>query len=277
MSLESQVAALVSAANKLTSEIAGKMKGIDKKVDEATKAVPVAIKEYSEQNFYIDASSGNDNGDGSERSPFRTIKQVGREAVNGGTIRIYLRRGQVHVIEDTGVSIQSGSIAVYGYGTGEKPKLVQQTKYSAFNDAHYGAGFGVRNGSILFSSIDVDTFFDVDNVENKKLEVRSGLILDAQSSTSVLFYNCHIRLNEMPIMAVFAGNTGRDIFLSDCDVEVLKNTTGNSRLVRSRTGSSFGTLRLDVYRTSLVGGLTWSDLVNYYSDKRNVLTNLVLD
>lgn len=35
MSLESQITALVSAANKLTTEVANKMKGIDQKVDKA--------------------------------------------------------------------------------------------------------------------------------------------------------------------------------------------------------------------------------------------------
>lgn len=61
MSLENQVTALVSAANKLTSEVANKMNGIDKKVDEATQAVPDAVRALSSQTFFVDQANGNDN------------------------------------------------------------------------------------------------------------------------------------------------------------------------------------------------------------------------
>lgn len=76
MSLESQITALVSAANKLTAEVANKMKGIDNKVDQATQAVPDAVRSLASQRFVVDQERGDDNNNGSQSSPLKSFDEA---------------------------------------------------------------------------------------------------------------------------------------------------------------------------------------------------------
>ncbi|WP_193092394.1 hypothetical protein [Halomonas colorata] len=95
MSLESQVSALVSAASKLTSEIAGKMKGIDntlsaaqRKFDEFTgKDFPKRVSEARSIKVFLDTAKGNDENTGlSASNPVKTYRQVSRVIGGGDTI-----------------------------------------------------------------------------------------------------------------------------------------------------------------------------------------------
>ena len=95
MSLESQVSSLVSAASKLTSEIAGKMKGIDntlsaaqRKFDEFTgKDFPKRVSEARSIKVFLDTAKGNDENTGlSASNPVKTYRQVSRVIGGGDTI-----------------------------------------------------------------------------------------------------------------------------------------------------------------------------------------------
>ena len=72
MSLETTIAALVTAANALTNEVSGKIADINKKVLAATDAVPALVRSLSSQNYYIDAVDGDDNNAGTLAKPLKT-------------------------------------------------------------------------------------------------------------------------------------------------------------------------------------------------------------
>ncbi|MGP9665992.1 hypothetical protein ACT3TY_15390 [Halomonas sp. AOP22-C1-8] len=91
MSLESQITALVSAANKLTSEVANKMRGIDQKVSEAVKAIPNLARTY-----HIDAVLGSDSNSGGDSAPLATIREALMRSGDIPFVTIRLHNGQVH-------------------------------------------------------------------------------------------------------------------------------------------------------------------------------------
>lgn len=100
MSLENQIANLVGAANNLTGEVAGKMRDIDRKVDQATQAVPDAIRRMASMTRYVNYETGSDTGgDGSSIKPFRTILHAVKQAVSGSHIIIVLRGNADHICE----------------------------------------------------------------------------------------------------------------------------------------------------------------------------------
>lgn len=101
MSLESQISALVSAANKLTAEVANKMKGIDQKVDKATESVPTTIREMASQAFYVNSDVGVDasSRNGSSSEPFKTMLYAASRAAPGAQVSILLRGNADHICE----------------------------------------------------------------------------------------------------------------------------------------------------------------------------------
>ena len=88
MSLETQIAALVTAANNLTGAVNGKMTEIDQKVDEAVASVPGTVKSYLENrtSYYVDSVNGNDANDGKS---WAKAKRTLKAAVEGVGFRQY--------------------------------------------------------------------------------------------------------------------------------------------------------------------------------------------
>lgn len=101
MSLESQITALVSAANKLTSEVAAKMKGIDQKVDKAVGSVPDTVREMSSQTYYVNSDTGEDDDarDGTSGQAFRTVLYAASRAAPGAQVTVHLVGSADHVCE----------------------------------------------------------------------------------------------------------------------------------------------------------------------------------
>ena len=98
MSLESQVAALVSAASNLTSQVAGKMSQIDQKVDKATQAVPEAVNSLATRTIYVDVINGDNNNIGSSDSPKRTLRGALNDQPDLGTVIVNLKSpGNYHL------------------------------------------------------------------------------------------------------------------------------------------------------------------------------------
>ncbi|MFI2817659.1 hypothetical protein [Vreelandella piezotolerans] len=127
MSLESQIAALVSAANSLTSQVAGKMAGIDQRMESAErqfdeftgKDFPQRVSEARSIKIYVDTTSGDDNNTGlSSSSPVKTYRKV-RE-ISGGNNTIYdiveVRiEGGSSLLLDTAINANS-EIRIVGQG-----------------------------------------------------------------------------------------------------------------------------------------------------------------
>lgn len=90
MSLESQITALVSAANSLTSQVAGKMTQIDQKVDQAVGTIPAEIINIMGATYYVDQQNGSDNNSGSLDKPLKSIVAVSEKTPAGASVQVRL-------------------------------------------------------------------------------------------------------------------------------------------------------------------------------------------
>lgn len=165
MSLEQQVANLVAASNNLTGAVNGKLDEIDNKVDQATADVPSSIRKEVNKTFYIDAANGNDNNGGSEANPLKTINKAIQLGMSGGTVVLYLRRGQEYV-GPSSFSMQSYAgtmnLVIGAYGSELTAPLVKPFKeYYQGNAANVLATFArsaeARSINITFRYVDVET------------------------------------------------------------------------------------------------------------------------
>ena len=85
MSLESQIADLVSASNALVSAFNGKKSGIDNAVAAAIAAVPTMNKTW-----FVDQTAGLDANDGSAAAPFKTIGKAMASTPSNGICYVNL-------------------------------------------------------------------------------------------------------------------------------------------------------------------------------------------
>lgn len=277
MSLENQIANLVGAANNLTSEVAGKMRQIDNKVDAATLAVPNTIRKYSEQRFYIDAIDGDDSNDGSPGAPLKTIAAVRGRTINGSRVMIYPRAGQTHYVKGFGVSMNTGMIRFSGgWGKdengGQGPSIVWSPEYDVERNAYRGFLASIETGSIMYMHMNIIGEFDT-SLGN--LDSVASLFGYANSYYAGIIYECSISLKNVPVFSVYSGYSGRSIHISKTSFDVLQNENGHAKLIKNNN-SSLQAVTLDVYAVELKNGLTWDAFLEYYADKRNILTNLDL-
>lgn len=277
MSLESQVAALVSAASNLTSQVAGKMKEIDQKVDEATKSVPKTIRGLSQQTFYIDALTGDDANDGTTSAPLKTIMGAQGKAVNGGHINLWFKENQTHVVEGFGFAMEAGLITLGKWGdrlnSASHPVLVFRPTYLSSSNTYFGFFVRLSSGTIITGHCKIQTDFDA---SLGTLDHGAGFFGYTNGDVSILLHLSDMSLRNAPILAVYSGYVSRDISISNSSIEVIENTTGMAKLLYNRSSGTFHAFKLNVYTVTLVNGLTWADLIDYYADKRNILTNVAL-
>lgn len=99
MSLETQVTALVTAANNLTESVNGKINEIDQKVGVAVAAVPSEIARQMSRGLFVDPVSGNDANTGlSWAAAKATIRGAVNSCPSGGVINVWLKNGVTHYI-----------------------------------------------------------------------------------------------------------------------------------------------------------------------------------
>lgn len=161
MSLESTIADLAAASREQTSVVAGKMTEIDKSVAAAVKAIPELHK-----NIYL-SNDGNDDNDGSQSTPLKTIQSACNRVPRGGSATIYLRSGDEYYVREIAgdwwqfVNIDSKTIFITSYGNGASPvikmKLSVWTSVNGYQ-YHVAAGFATNGGGFLIvEGCDIET------------------------------------------------------------------------------------------------------------------------
>lgn len=93
MSLEQNIADLVTVGRRLTDEVAGKMAGIDARVTEALRVVPEMTRIY-----VLDAVAGDDKAAGTAAAPLKTLAEAVKRTPVGGLLDVRLRKEQVHEV-----------------------------------------------------------------------------------------------------------------------------------------------------------------------------------
>lgn len=121
MSLETQVTALVGAANHLTETVASKVGQIDDKVNKAVKAIPELHK-----TFYVDWNAGNNEALGTLSAPLKTIHEAVNRTPLNGSVAIHLMKNQEHFMSGESAvytNATNKTITLRAYGTGSKPVI----------------------------------------------------------------------------------------------------------------------------------------------------------
>lgn len=197
MSLESQIAALVSAANSLTSQVAGKMAGIDQKVNAATAAVSERLRKDMNSIVYVDSSSGDDSNAGSTRdSAKKTIHAAIESTPPNSSLEVRLvGAGSQHELTKV-TSLDGRKVSIWGYdAVHQVPTTYPAIKQTAWVINHenggyiQGAGFRVGiQGFIKFVKCRIDTaYLDDPTFDAVSLRDYQTSLVGSQSSVGYLW------------------------------------------------------------------------------------------
>ena len=273
MSLESQIAALVSAANSLTSQVAGKMAQIDQKVNQATASVPGTIRDLSGKRYHIDNEVGDDSNDGSAGSPLRSAEEAAKRAIPGAYVELYFKGGQDHIVRFR----QRCGVRVVGWenDTRGKPRL-HPAGYDFSNDTTQKIlqGFVDVGPYIVFSGVDLhcdDAGYNPNGSQSVNTFYSAMVFGDA--SIKIFMNNVDIRLDHVSLTSNWAGYSQRDLSMNNTSIQ--RAGASGARLLRDRSGST-STLRLACNSVTLLNGITWPDLIPIYNNGSNVLSNIAI-
>lgn len=182
MSLEQQVAALVDAANNLTSTVSGKMTEIDAAVKAAVDGVPAEIRKQMESNLYIDQINGDDSNSG--RSPEEAIKTMWKAAVltpSGGAVDIRVIGNYTFPAEES-AQFTNAQVRVRSWGARAKLKF---TGYVNENDQFVCNNFyAYRNCAYQFFDIDIE-LPDIPNGGTNPVTSQQSCIIGSNSQGDV--------------------------------------------------------------------------------------------
>ncbi|QKS26575.1 hypothetical protein [Vreelandella titanicae] len=293
MSLESQITALVSAASKLTSEVANKMSGIDQKVDQATEAVPEAVAKLSDRIICVDAVNGSDANSGDDfNSAKRTIPGALNDLPAKINIELRLAASQTHVL-DAVAQMKGSSILARSYYTtssmgialrsgddADRATIVQSgisISDGATRAANFRPGFG---GVFWCVQLNFETATLTSDSDGTRVEPwQCGLFPSISSTFVFLSQNIGIKINSTPFSHVHAsGSIGKgDYYITNSDVVIsdlatLPSSAADQKLI-SNNGSDSIPFDLFVVNSTLAGAADWSNVVSANTD--NVTTNLV--
>lgn len=125
MSLETDVANLVTKAESLISYFTGRKTSIDQSVAAAIAAVP-----ETSRTWYVDQVAGLDTNAGTKDAPFKTIDKALKSTPNSGTCQINLMNDYTL---DYGIVSTCAYVYIYGGLAATSPKL--RLKYYALNQS----------------------------------------------------------------------------------------------------------------------------------------------
>ena len=182
MSLESQITALVSAANNLTSQVAGKLGEIDDRVDSVSAEFAEAIRNNGGKELFVDQQAGNDNSSGgSWESPLKSLGEVTRRMIPGGAYKVWLRND--YYIKDGKELYGPTNAHIWICGSGN-PRLV----------VSWGGTSTEANNQNTNGSIDM-SYADMLYISGVTLDIDEVAIQNMYDTGSAFSRNCLVRTN----------------------------------------------------------------------------------
>lgn len=258
MSLETQIAALVTAANNLTGAVNGKMTEIDAAVLAAVQAIPNMAK-----TLYVDAVAGSDAALGTSAAPLKTIGEAMERTATTPYTNIALMAGQTHEFSGTGEAncyrIVSNKLTFSRYGSGNDPIFAPKvgSYFAGYSNIHF---FVLEGGTVLF--------------KNVKIVMPNDLLAGTtawgnQGFGAGLFHRAHGTNNSLQGSVTLASST---IQLGAVDV-FFPGYAGNYRVdltyctIDASLTSKFAkldgaTLTMAVFATTISNSKTWAHLVS---------------
>lgn len=272
MSLEAQIAALVTASNNLTTAINGKVSEINQKVKAATDSVPAVVRGLARQVFYIDAIAGDDNNAGTSAAPLKSTAGAQSRAVNGGVVELRFKGGQTHYVD---FFFEVGRIVVSYYdiasdAEADRPTLRPSLSSITTEGLREVRGIGVTSGAVYFTGVNIVCQYD----DGGTLTTNSGFIRYTNSNVAVTLRTCKIELGNLPFARTYLGYSQRDLAMSVVKIVARAGFESTAKMVLSDVPTLEPTTRLEVRSTTLeniTGG--WAQLMPLRGAS-NYLTNL---
>lgn len=156
MSLESQVAALVSAASNLTSQVAGKLSEIDTALQSAVASIPQEIRNQMELNVYVDQANGSDSNSGlSESDPLKSMTKVASLTPSGGSVDIRVM-GNYTFADLERANFTNAQVRVRSWPSNTRAKIKSSGVVDANNHYHCNNFYAFRNCAFQFFGVDLE-------------------------------------------------------------------------------------------------------------------------
>ncbi len=210
MSLETQVAAVVTATNTLTTEVSNKLASIDA----AIANMQANIGSVMSLNLFVDAIAGNDANDGSESSPLQTIAAAALRVPNGGNLHLLAKEGQVHEVSD--VILNNINFSLDRWGNSSTTPQLKAVPYNG-EDQNIGRGFACHNATVRVSSFAMEGLLDSERPNVGEVwSPRSGLFSSERETgaSSFFFFGCITKKTDIPIVRMGAGGQ-QEIYIQD--------------------------------------------------------------
>jgi|GEM_PF-5900536 len=196
MSLETQIAALVEAANSLTNAVSGKMAEIDQAVDDAVTGIPLEIRKQMDRTVYIDQTNGDDNNDGSSNSPLKSVGRAAQLTPSGGSLNLLLLEDYVFAVRER-AEFTNIQVRIARAGPDNK-----RLKFSGFidlnNQYHCNNFYAYRNCAFQFFGVDIElpdmplgANVDTRTTQNSSI-IGSNSIGDVAAPLSIRLAGCNI-------------------------------------------------------------------------------------
>lgn len=260
MSLETQITALVAAANSLTGAVNGKIAEINTKVAAATDSVPAVVRGLANQSFFIDAIDGNDANTGTSVSPLKTASAASAKFVSGSQVTLYFKTKQTHVVS---LFMPSGRISLNTWGSADikdandratlKPHL---SILDALGNQQL-AGPGLASGQMYLTGVNI--ICDADSAV--PMSTDASFVRYTNSHTAVMLYYCDITLGNVPFATMYTGYSARDIYMAAVNIKSKAGYEASACVLKNRNSTS-PTVRFEAHGVSL-SGITggWAQLL----------------
>ncbi|MBA6103423.1 hypothetical protein [Pseudomonas monteilii] len=141
MSLETEIAALVAANNKLVDYFNGKKAAIDAAVSAAVAAAPSIVRAY-----WVDPQLGDDNAIGTEASPFKTLQRAVDATPDGGRVTAWLAKDYVL---DKSITTSGRQLVIAGVAGSGRKLICNEFMPEGSDQLTRMGSFWLSNGSTL--------------------------------------------------------------------------------------------------------------------------------
>lgn len=285
MSLENQIAALVTASNNLTDAVNGKVSEINQKVNDAVAIVPATVIASMAKILYIDPLNGLDTNDGSTQAKAKkTLRNTIDSVPSGGYAYIFVKpTGDLDLTSD--ISLNNKVIIIrnldFVAATPSSYGVIRAQPYIA-GDGTVGAwGFllGKRSHIYIIGFKLITGRLGAAHVGRELRQFQGAMMKTQDALGTVQLESVEVDINHCPFMhqhtsgslgfgdLIMRAATFNKLSLAESSV-----TTGRQYMIDTY-GS--GAVPFDLYglSASFTGAASWSELIAV--TMTNVRTNLL--
>jgi|LULG01.1.fsa_nt_gb hypothetical protein len=205
--------------------------------------------------FFVDAVAGDDSNAGGSTAPFKTFAAAFNALVPGGNHKIWLKRGQTHVI-DASCSVQNVTLEVTSWGdTSEPEAILINSQYTAGSGpSYYSYGIYAPNSQIYFVNMHIKTcLYATDYAQSSW----NGMFRQAGKIQYTIFLaNCDVTLGDDHFIKGYVA--GCFVNLGCYAMTIARDPAA---VQTPKLWSSFGTGSLFVYSATRPAGEEWADLI----------------